>query len=355
MDRRGKLKLALIAILVLLLIISFVYSTNVIELPFIKKPPKFELINQYEYNFSDLPIKVYDYKSKSQGPNFKVQIMSFNDSKELDNWISYKVIKSSENKTVGKEVFYIDELKNYVFWRSGDKTFVQIIAIDSGLNDSNSITKSLRNNGKGIFSDKLISDYLLSYPSSCDSEGCYSKETKTANFVWENLKWFDSLPEDFKGSSYYIGDSNCPLSDQEWAEVGKNPALTSSELDELKRYCSSHGTYKSSNGETIPVLVKNCGKEIDLKLRSNGIYEYDGEETLDECLLRERFLEYHKSYSQELINTLFEEKDRRLVRDMVDLEELEKEKRANSVLTAMKGGQNEKDSNSLSSHYWFER
>ncbi|OIO41281.1 hypothetical protein COU56_02100 [Candidatus Pacearchaeota archaeon CG10_big_fil_rev_8_21_14_0_10_31_9] len=316
------------------------------------------IIKEYEIKSDNFySMKVYDYADVSNNSKFKVQIIEFDNESILDFWMEGKINGNSSSVNIDNNFIYISSDKDYAFWRNGN-SFIQII-IDNNHQYKNSFKKFSNYEEKDIFPARLIKNYLKKYPSNCGKDNCMSENRNTQDKLTESLNWFENPPLDIKTSSYYTWDKNCPANESGWIQIEKSPSLSNEEIVEIKNHCQEYGVPKGKDGSKISSGLKECGKAIDKYLKDNNIAYNDDSIVLDECLLREHFLNNNVDYSQDMINLIFRERNNKILKKIElieslkrDIFELKTRNIANSNGKLKLISNTEKIKNNP---YWFER
>jgi len=296
--------------------ISLTYALQIFNVE-LEDTPKIEFVNQYNHSTSKFDsFKVYDYKDKNSDSNYKVQVIGFDDERELDSWIKNKVEKSSEQREIDGNYLFVDKNNNYLFWRSGNK-FIQIISINGEDSGIKSVLETLNSVGGGSFPEQLIKEYISQFPSDCDEEDCFSESYLMNHKITGGLLWFRNPPQNIKSSNYYVdGGGKCPKEQEGLDKLQKNLFLIEEEIEFIAEYCSNNDFYEI-NGAQIPRELKECGLAIDQYLAEKEISEYDYEITLDECLLRISFLkDQENNFSQEELESIFSKRNNNVFKEV---------------------------------------
>ncbi len=321
---KKKVKINIVAVLFLFIIfivfVSALQDSNEIKE---EKIEGLEQVKKYDLIRTDLrfeSFEIHDYANKNKKFKFKIQIIGFESDARLDSWIMNKVEESASNKTIKGNVIFLDKNKNFVFWRNGT-SFIQIINMKSNLSDVDALRESFKPGGSGVFPNSLINKYLEQYPSECSISGCMSKERQLEEKIRMGLLWFFRLPEVIKSLLDYSGDESCPMTQEEWDVLKESPALDAWEIEEIRERCNKYGNYTDKNGLPLPNELKICGRMIDDYLAKNDKLVYKSHITLNECLVRERFLEDNKDLSSEEISVIFEKRNEQVLNEMTENDE----------------------------------
>jgi hypothetical protein len=330
MEKEGKLRVLIGLFFILILGISFVYGYQTLSSHFKDDFSKIKLLKEKNISLGNLyPVITADYLDETTNSKFKVQIIEFDNEDKLDSWIKGKIEKSFKKEKVDGHFIYIDEYKNYVFWKSGLKNFVQITAIRYDKITTEAIRNNFKTEGKGLFPQELIDDYISLYPSDCINEECLTENKRIAEKIKKDLKEYlinNKNPENL--NNYEDKEETCPVNDEKLLEIQTRYSLNDEGVQTLKKQCETNG-YFIIKGKKISSELKQCGKNVDLYLQSNGIIIYDDEETLSECLLRQDFLNNHRDYSQDQNSAFINERNQFILRDVKDQIELEDKRSAN--------------------------
>jgi len=281
-------------------------------------------INGYEFiseNVKQVDVRnwiTYIYSEDGSDQQFNVQIIEYDTKEDTDYYFNNK--ESIGNLEINGQIVFIEENNNYIFWRNGNiLMIVRAVNHDlfSGIQDGSvDPSEIFESYGSGDFPLPLIEAYLEEYPSECTDEGCVSEEWSLKEKIKEDLKWFWNPPEDIKDSNYYVSSGgSCPDNEERFLKIQKHRFLTDEELEKLKEHCKTNSFY-TIIGKEIPYNIKDCMDEIDNYLKDNDIIENDEEIFLDECLLRERFIEDHEGYDSGILELLFNERNKIILRDI---------------------------------------
>lgn len=307
MNRFGQTKKILILLVLLFTVLSIVYvsSQDLTDIS-LKQTSQVILIKEYNLDLKDSKSTiVMDYLDKNSQSKFKVQIKEFENEKKLNSWLRNKVENSFNNYTINTNLVFVDENKNYAFWRSGNLS-IQIIAIKKGLSEEEElISISELRKESPVFPDSLFNEYLEKYPSNCNDEGCLTEQALKEQLVQKANDWFRQNAAKIKSSNYYKdGIIFCPSNDSRFIKIQEEYLLTDEEIEQFRIHCKDNKSFEIKGADPSEEL-KECGKEIDNYIKENNLLTYDDEITLEECLHRESYAKEHKSLSSEDINLVF--------------------------------------------------
>lgn len=307
-------KIKYVVFFLVLLIIFAAYAVQSLE-SFSLRGSNLRLINNYSSNLNNFhPTEIFDYVDGSTQDQFKVQIITFDDSGELDGWIKSKVEKSSESREIDGNVVFLDENKNYVFWRSGN-VFVQIF-MNNKISQDQVFDETLV---EGLFSGQLIDEYLLKYPNACLVSGCASSHS-----VDEGLNWFENSDVHEEVNSYwneYLFRSRCPMEETGWEKFREKSSEEYIAL--LRASCKDIFQATADLRKPVPDKIKECGSELNRQIINQDITDYNQKMILEECVLRNKFGEENTFLSQSEKTAVFLRRDDSILRQLSHLRDKE--------------------------------
>lgn len=286
---------------------QFVYASPAEDSGFI-------LLKQYNASFGDYgTMEIYDYSSPIENYEFKVQITKFDDKSEVDGRIKNNVEKSSSNREIDGYVVFMDENERYVFWRE-DSNFIQIIAMPTNVSISDRLGMIKKYGGPNIYPEALIGLILEVYPSECTPDGCLSEEALLEEKLREDREWFFYVDLDIEILNSYEVHSDCPIDEGAWEEIYNNPSISKEEMANIVKHCEGHSKYMDKQGNMMPEILRKCWDNLNEYVSENFDGSLDEEITLEECLIREKFIDEHNGYEESHLKLVFDERDKEVLR-----------------------------------------
>lgn len=213
----------------------------------------------------------YNYRDSASNLKYVIQILKYENETKINKLVSSRMKDSSKFKIEKNNIF---EQKFYIFWRNNNN-IIQIVDINAMYQYYN------KNNLNPYFPDKLIEEFLFLYPSDCDSQGCLDDNFKLKNKIHEDLKWFF---EEYDYEDYEICESedNCSIP------------------------------------EPVVICFSNLMDYLKTQLTEKDfeIFQSEKDMVMEECARREAFINAHANFDKNYLDLLFEEQDKRFLRDV---------------------------------------